>query len=62
MHKGHKCLVFEKLSVNLLEVLKNTKFQGVSLNLNRKFGTQLLKVSQYYHIQSCSSSNHKVSH
>ena len=39
--KNHLCLVFELLSYNLYELLKNTKFCGVSLNLTRKFASQL---------------------
>ncbi len=39
---NHLCLEFELLSFNLYELLKNTGFQGVSLNLVRKFGQQLL--------------------
>jgi len=37
------CLVFELLSFNLYDLLKNTDFHGVSLNLTRKFATQLGK-------------------
>ena len=33
MYRGHECLVFEMLSYNLYELLKNTQFHGVSLNL-----------------------------
>lgn len=35
------CLVFELLSYNLYDLLRNTNFRGVSLNLTRKFGQQL---------------------
>jgi len=38
----HNCLVFELLSLNLYELLRNTRFQGVSLKLIAKFGQQLL--------------------
>jgi len=41
-YKGHQCIVFEALSFNLYDVLSYTRFQGVSLNLIRKFGKQLL--------------------
>lgn len=47
MHKNHQCLVFEMLSLNLYELLKNTKFDGVSLNLIRKFAKQILKALQF---------------
>ncbi|XP_063726012.1 dual specificity tyrosine-phosphorylation-regulated kinase 1A-like isoform X2 [Symsagittifera roscoffensis] len=40
--RNHLCLVFELLSCNLYELLKNTQFHGVSLTLTRKFATQLL--------------------
>ncbi len=43
MHRNHQCLVFEMLSLNLYELLKNTQFEGVSLNLIRKFAKQILK-------------------
>ena len=41
--RNHQCLVFEMLSYNLYELLKNTRFKGVSLNLIRKFSRQILK-------------------
>lgn len=44
MHHGHTCLVFELLSINLYQLLRRTSFQGVSLNLVRKFARQILKV------------------
>jgi dual specificity tyrosine-phosphorylation-regulated kinase 1 len=40
--RKHLCLVFELLSYNLYDLLKYTKFKGVSLNLIRKFSQQLL--------------------
>jgi dual specificity protein kinase YAK1 len=42
-HRGHPCLIFEILSYNLYELLKNTKFRGVSLDLIHKFGKQILE-------------------
>lgn len=42
MYRGHQCLVFELLSYNLYELLRNTHFHGVSLNLVRKFAKQIL--------------------
>jgi len=47
LYKSHQCLVFEMLSLNLYELLKNTQFCGVSLNLIRKFAKQILKALQY---------------
>jgi dual specificity tyrosine-phosphorylation-regulated kinase 1 len=43
VHRNHTCLVFELLSYNLYDLLRNTSFNGVSLNLIRKFGLQLLQ-------------------
>ena len=40
--RSHLCLVFELLSYNLYDLLRNTNFRGVSLNLTRKFALQLL--------------------
>jgi len=41
--RNHLCLVFELLSYNLYDLLRNTNFRGVSLNLTRKFALQLLQ-------------------
>ena len=38
---NHLFLVFELLSYNLYDLLRNTNFLGVSLNLTRKFAQQL---------------------
>jgi dual specificity tyrosine-phosphorylation-regulated kinase 1 len=43
VYRNHLCLVFELLSYNLYDVLRNTHFQGVSLNLIRKFAYQILR-------------------
>lgn len=42
VYRDHQCLVFEMLSYNLYDLLKNTRFKGVSLNLIRKFSRQIL--------------------
>ena len=47
MFRNHQCLVFEMLSLNLYELLKNTQFIGVSLNLIRKFAKQILRALSY---------------
>jgi len=47
MYRNHQCIVFEMLSLNLYELLKNTHFAGVSLNLIRKFAKQILKGLAY---------------
>lgn len=39
--RNHLCIVFELLSYNLYDLLRNTNFKGVSLNLTRKFASQL---------------------
>lgn len=41
--KNHLCLVFELLSYNLYDLLRNTHFHGVSLKLIRKFASQILR-------------------
>ena len=54
-HRHHKCLVFELLSYNLYDLLRLTKFRGVSLDLIRKFSRQIanslqvLKVARVIH-------------
>eukprot|EP00970_Alexandrium_tamarense_P016266 scaffold6342_cov206-Alexandrium_tamarense.AAC.4 len=47
IYRNHQCLVFEMLSLNLYELLKNTNFAGVSLNLIRKFAKQILKALSF---------------
>eukprot|EP00758_Cryptobia_borreli_P002293 Tbor_TRINITY_DN2922_c0_g1::TRINITY_DN2922_c0_g1_i2::g.1119::m.1119/K08825/DYRK1; dual specificity tyrosine-phosphorylation-regulated kinase 1 len=44
--KGHLVLVFELLSFNLFQLIKCTKFTGVSLDLVRKFAYQLIQALQ----------------
>lgn len=41
-HKNHLCLVFECLSSNLYELIKQNQFKGLSLQLVRVFTQQLL--------------------
>jgi dual specificity tyrosine-phosphorylation-regulated kinase 1 len=43
VYRNHQCIVFELLSYNLYDLLKDTRFHGVSLNLIRKFARQLLQ-------------------
>ncbi|EJK44648.1 hypothetical protein THAOC_36797, partial [Thalassiosira oceanica] len=47
LFRNHQCIVFEMLSLNLYELLKNTQFAGVSLNLIRKFAKQILRALAY---------------
>ncbi|QLG71728.1 hypothetical protein HG535_0C00770 [Zygotorulaspora mrakii] len=42
VHKNHLCLVFELLSKNLYELLKQNQFHGLTIHLIRSFTTQLL--------------------
>jgi hypothetical protein len=62
MWKNHLCLVFELLSYNLYDLLRNTNFRGVSLNLTRKFAQQaegdfclfrLVATHQHHHVTCC---------
>jgi serine/threonine protein kinase len=41
--RKHLCLVFEMLSVNLYELIKQNHFRGLSTNLVRIFMSQLLE-------------------
>jgi len=43
MFKGHLCLVFELLGLNLYELIRRNKFRGLSLSLVRVFVTHVLK-------------------
>ncbi|ORY80046.1 kinase-like domain-containing protein [Protomyces lactucae-debilis] len=42
IHRHHLCLVFELLSVNLYELIKQNQFRGLSINLVKVFSGQLL--------------------
>jgi dual specificity tyrosine-phosphorylation-regulated kinase 1 len=46
-YRNHQCIVFEMLSKNLYDLLKNTDFMGVSLNLIRKLSKQLFKALEF---------------
>ncbi|KAJ8257399.1 hypothetical protein GJAV_G00185190 [Gymnothorax javanicus] len=41
--RGHICMTFELLSMNLYELIKRNKFQGFSLALVRKFALSILQ-------------------
>ncbi|KAJ8370932.1 hypothetical protein SKAU_G00109600 [Synaphobranchus kaupii] len=41
--RGHICMTFELLSMNLYELIKRNKFQGFSLPLVRKFAMSILQ-------------------
>jgi dual specificity protein kinase YAK1 len=40
--RRHLCLVFEQLSINLYELIKQNQFRGVTVNLVRVFTSQIL--------------------
>lgn len=43
MYRGHLCLVFELLGLNLYDLIRRNKFRGLSLSLVRVFVTHILK-------------------
>lgn len=43
--QNHLCLVFELLSINLYEFLKQNQFRGLPLSLIRHFIKQILEVT-----------------
>lgn len=45
--RSHICIVFELLSINLYEFIKNTDFTGVSLALIRRFAIQILHALRF---------------
>lgn len=45
--RNHLCLVFELLSYNLYDLIKNTRYHGVSLKLTRKFAHQILEALKF---------------
>jgi serine/threonine protein kinase len=54
--RNHLCIIFELLSINLYEFIKNNNFQGVSLGLIRRFAIQLLAALRFLrkqHIIHC---------
>lgn len=42
LFRNHLCIVFEMLSVNLYELIKQNQFRGLSTNLVRVFSSQIL--------------------
>eukprot|EP00049_Salpingoeca_infusionum_P003700 m.69829 g.69829 ORF g.69829 m.69829 type:complete len:457 (+) comp12242_c0_seq1:809-2179(+) len=53
-HENHLCLVFELLSYNLYDLIRNTNFRGVSLNLIKKFAIQILRSLEFLQRDSVS--------
>ena len=45
--RSHLCIVFELLSINLYEFIKNNNFKGVSLQLIKRFAVQLLNTLRF---------------
>jgi dual specificity protein kinase YAK1 len=43
IYRKHLCLVFELLSLNLYELIKQNQFRGLSTNLVRVFTAQILE-------------------
>lgn len=48
MHGNHQCLVFEKLAINLYDLLRSTQFKGISFDLIRKFARQILTALAFF--------------
>lgn len=44
--RGHLCLVFERLSINLYELMKQSGYVGIGLDLLRNFVSQILDALQ----------------
>lgn len=42
-----KCLIFELLSLNLYDLLKNNKFTGLTIELIRRFAIQILNALNF---------------
>ncbi|KAI8343193.1 kinase-like domain-containing protein [Chlamydoabsidia padenii] len=47
--RNHLCLVFECLSINLYDYIKNNKFQGSSMGLIKRFTVQILQSLSLLH-------------
>ena len=46
--RGHPCLVFEILHLNLYDFLKSNNFAGLSLDLIRRMSIQILQGLQFF--------------
>ena len=60
MHRGHQAIVFELLSINLYDLIRNTKLTGVTLILTAKFAYQIL--TTLAHLSSPARGNQRVIH
>ena len=45
--RSHVCIVFEMLSINLYQFIKNNDFQGFSMALTKRFSIQILEALDY---------------
>lgn len=50
--RNHLCITFELLSINLYEFIKQNNFQGLSLQLIRRFAQQMLVSLRFLHQHS----------
>ncbi len=55
--KDHLCLVFELLSLNLYELIKQNQFQGLSMRLLRIFLTQVCYIFTQLNCSACCKYN-----
>lgn len=46
--RGHTCLVFELLHINLYEFLKQNNFKGLCLNMIRRIAIQILQGLMFF--------------
>jgi dual-specificity kinase len=51
MHRGHTCLVFDKLGLSLFDFLRKNSYQPFPVPLVAQFGCQLLDAMQFMHSQ-----------
>ena len=51
MHRGHVCLVFDKLGLSLFDFLRKNSYQPFPVALVAHFGAQLLGAMQFIHSQ-----------
>ena len=47
--RGHLCITYELLSLNLYQFLKKNDFKGLNLNLIKRIASQILRALKYIH-------------
>ena len=47
VYKNHQCIVFQLLSYNLYDLIKDSRFRGVSLNHIRRFASQIISSLEF---------------